>query len=115
MILTLLVISAAAGFAAAWASKPVSIGILIAMAGAVWVAGVLMINKGVGDLSVSGETTSGFVTLGMTLIFTGLAMSTALAIGRLLRGKVQTLTAGLIGGGLTLCCMVFFYTVAIGV
>lgn len=113
MIVTLLIISTAAGFAAAWASRPVGIGILIAMAGAVWVAGVLLINRGMTDASVNGELTSGLVTLGITLILTGLAMSTALAVGRLLRGRVQTLTAGLIGGGLTLCCMVFFYTIAI--
>jgi hypothetical protein len=46
MIITLAIISAAAGFAAAWASRPVGIGILIAMAGAVWVAGVMLITNG---------------------------------------------------------------------
>jgi hypothetical protein len=115
MIITLLIISTAAAFAAAWASKQVSIGILIAMAGAVWVAGVLLINKGITDMSAPVEQPSGLVSLGMILILTGLAMSTALAVGRLLRGKLQPLYVGFIGGGLTLICMMFFYAVAIGI
>jgi hypothetical protein len=114
MIVTLIIMSAAAGFAAAWASKPVSLGILIAMAGAVWIAGVLLINKGINDMSAPVDAPSGLVSLGMILILTGLALSTALALGRLMRGKVSTLMAGLIGGGLTLICMSFFYVMAVG-
>jgi hypothetical protein len=84
------------------------------MAGAVWVAGVMLINKGTKDLSAPVEQASGLISLGMTLILLGLAMSTALAIGRLLRGRVKPLTAGLVGGGTTLCCLVAFYAVALG-
>lgn len=115
MIITLIIISTAAGFAAAWASREVSIGILIAMAGAVWVAGVLLINKGINDMSAPVNEPQGLVSLGMILILTGLAMSTSLALGRLMRGKVSTLLAGLMGGGLTLICMVFFYAMAVGI
>lgn len=115
MIVTLLIISAAAGFAAAWAAREVGIGILIAMAGAVWVAGVLLINKGIGQMTAPVDAPQGLVSLGMILILTGLAMSTSLAVGRLLRGKVTPLIAGLIGFALTLGCIVFFYVVAIGV
>ncbi len=114
MIVTLSIISAAAGFAAAWAAREVGIGILIAMAGAVWVAGVLLINKGIGQMSAPVDEPQGLVSLGMTLILTGLAMSTSLAVGRLLRGKVRPLYAGLIGAGLTLASLVLFYVVAIG-
>lgn len=114
MIITFIII-VAAGFAAAWASREVSIGVLIAMAGAVWVAGVLLINKGINAMSAPVDEPSGLISLGMILILAGLALSTSLAVGRLLRGKVSQLMAGLIGGGLTLLCIVLFYGVAIGV
>jgi hypothetical protein len=115
MIITLLIICTAAGVAATWASRDVSIMAPLVLAGVIWMSGVLMINKGIKAMSAPVDEPSGLISLGMITILTGLAMSTSLALGRLLRGRVSTLMAGLIGGGLTLICMVFFYVMAVGI
>ncbi|MEP5761055.1 MAG: hypothetical protein ABJ327_17415, partial [Litoreibacter sp.] len=99
MILTLLIISSAAGFAAAYASKADRIGWVLGASGVVWVAGVLFINKGTKETFITEQTVSGSVSgtvnLGILLILMGLALSTALAIGRLMRGRATPMISGL--------------------
>lgn len=114
MIWTLLTLSGAAGFAGAWASRAERFGFLLVLCGGVWVSGVLLINKGTKDRSVDPSQVSGLIDLGMTLILLGLAMATAIALGRLMRGRVRPVIAGLVGAGVTLFSLMAFYGLTFG-
>lgn len=115
MILHLIIISAASGLAAAYAARPVGLILPFGLAGIIWISGVLVINRGIGQMSAPVDAPQGLISLGILLILTGLAMATSLAVGRLLRGKARVWVAGLIGAALTLASLAIFYITAFGI